>query len=119
MDGYVESGKFPGSTMILAQGGDIVHRATTGWLDAEAGKPFQEDTIVRIFSMTKPIASVALMMLMTQFRIWDFQTMVREATKRIALIGEIRVVGCRIHVAVLEKPTPALSRSSFVVDSLG
>ncbi len=63
MDGYVEAGKFPGSTMLLAQGGDIVHRATTGWMDAEAKKPFKEDTIVRIFSMTKPIASVALMML--------------------------------------------------------
>ncbi len=63
MDGYVEEGKFPGSTMLLAQGGEIVHRATTGWMDAEAKKPFKEDTIVRIFSMTKPITSVALMML--------------------------------------------------------
>ena len=63
MDGYVEEGKFPGSTMLLAEGGEIVHRATTGWMDVEAQKPFKEDTIVRIFSMTKPITSVALMML--------------------------------------------------------
>ena len=63
MDGYVEEGKFPGSTMLLAQSGEIVHRATTGWMDVEAQKPFKEDTIVRIFSMTKPITSVALMML--------------------------------------------------------
>jgi len=63
MDGYVEEGKFPGATMLLAQGGEIVHRATTGWMDVEAQKPFREDTIVRIFSMTKPITSVALMML--------------------------------------------------------
>lgn len=63
---YVDEGKFPGSTMILAQGGNIVHRATTGLRDVEQGLPFEEDTIARIYSMTKPVASVALMMLVEE-----------------------------------------------------
>lgn len=63
MQSYVDAGKFPGSTMMLAQGGEVVHRHTCGMRDVAGGKPFEEDTIVRIFSMTKPVTSVALMML--------------------------------------------------------
>ncbi|MEM8751933.1 MAG: serine hydrolase domain-containing protein [Pseudomonadota bacterium] len=63
MESYVTRGRFPGSTFVLAKGGEVVHRATVGWRAVEAKKPFQEDTIVRIFSMTKPVTSVALMML--------------------------------------------------------
>lgn len=63
MKSYVDAGKYPGSTFLLAQGGEIVHRATTGYRAVAEKKPFEEDTIARIFSMTKPIASVGLMML--------------------------------------------------------
>ena len=63
MQGYVDDGKFPGSTFLLARGGNVVHRATTGFRAVDEGKPFQEDTIVRIYSMTKPVTSVALMTL--------------------------------------------------------
>lgn len=60
---YVEAGRFPGSTFLLASGGRIVHRASAGLRDVAGGKPFGEDTIARIFSMTKPVVSVAIMML--------------------------------------------------------
>lgn len=63
MQRYVDEGKFPGSTMVLAQGGDEIHRATVGLKDIDAGKSFKQDTIVRIYSMTKPITTVALMTL--------------------------------------------------------
>lgn len=63
MNRYVEQGKFPGSTLLLAQDGEIVHRASAGLRAVESGLPYQDDTIVRIYSMTKPIASVALMTL--------------------------------------------------------
>lgn len=63
MQSYVDRGRYPGSTFVLAHGGEIVHRATCGLRAVEAQKPFEEDTIVRIYSMTKPITSVALMML--------------------------------------------------------
>ncbi|MEL6792644.1 MAG: serine hydrolase domain-containing protein, partial [Pseudomonadota bacterium] len=63
MQSYVDAGKFPGSTMLLAQGGNVVHRHSSGYRDVKEKKPFEEDTIVRIFSMTKPVTSVGLMML--------------------------------------------------------
>ncbi len=60
---YVEAERFPGSTFLLASGGEIVHRASTGYRDVAGARPFEEDTIARIFSMTKPVVSVAIMML--------------------------------------------------------
>ncbi|WP_340108510.1 serine hydrolase domain-containing protein [Pikeienuella sp. HZG-20] len=60
---YVDEGKFPGSTFLLAERGEIVHRASAGYRAVEAKAPFEEDTIARIYSMTKPIVSVGLMML--------------------------------------------------------
>lgn len=63
MKRYVGEGKFPGSSVLIAQGGEIVHRHQCGMRDVAGGKPFEADTIARIYSMTKPITSVALMML--------------------------------------------------------
>lgn len=63
MASYVEAGKYPGASFLLAEGGRIVHRARTGKRALDAGLPFEDDTIVRIYSMTKPIVSAAMMML--------------------------------------------------------
>ncbi|MEM7525478.1 MAG: serine hydrolase domain-containing protein [Pseudomonadota bacterium] len=63
MRSYVDAGKFPGSTLLLAKDGEIAHRASCGWRAVADRKPFEEDTIVRIFSMTKPVTSAALMTL--------------------------------------------------------
>lgn len=63
MQTYVDDGKFPGSTFLLARGGEVVHRATKGFRAVEERLPFEEDTIVRIYSMTKPVTTVALMTL--------------------------------------------------------
>lgn len=63
IQGYIDSGKIPGAISMIARRGKVVHFETYGLADAETGKPMAPDTIVRIYSMTKPIASVALMML--------------------------------------------------------
>ncbi|MCB1366975.1 MAG: beta-lactamase family protein [Rhodobacteraceae bacterium] len=63
MGRYVTERKYPGSTILIARHGRIVHAASTGARDVEVGLPFQRDTLVRLFSMTKPVVSVALMML--------------------------------------------------------
>ena len=63
MQKYVDSGKLAGALTMLARGGDIFHFQTYGVTDLETGAPTQPDTIFRIFSMTKPIASAAVMML--------------------------------------------------------
>lgn len=61
--GYLETGKLPGATTLVARHGKIVYCESEGFRDLEASKPMASDTILRFYSMTKPITSVALMML--------------------------------------------------------
>jgi CubicO group peptidase (beta-lactamase class C family) len=63
MQSYVEQGELAGLTAVVARRGQLVHFAPLGMMDLETAKPMQSDTIFRIYSMTKPITSVALMML--------------------------------------------------------
>lgn len=60
---YVDTRKFAGSSCLIARGGREVFFNTVGQRDIAADKPFTRDTVARIYSMTKPITSVALMML--------------------------------------------------------
>ncbi len=60
---YVAERKYAGSSVLIARGGEEVFFNATGLRNVEAGLPFERDTVVRIYSMTKPITSVALMML--------------------------------------------------------
>ena len=63
MQGYVDEGKLPGAIATVARHGRIVYRERFGMMDVEVAKPMRFDTIFRVYSMTKAIASVALMML--------------------------------------------------------
>jgi CubicO group peptidase (beta-lactamase class C family) len=63
LDRYVEAALLPGWQLVIARDGEIAHAATSGLRDVEAGLPVEPDTIWRIYSMTKPIASVAAMTL--------------------------------------------------------
>ena len=63
MNRYVESGKLAGIVTCVVRSGQIVHRETFGHQNLETKTPMSNDSIFRIASMTKPIASVALMML--------------------------------------------------------
>jgi CubicO group peptidase (beta-lactamase class C family) len=60
---YIDEGKFPGAITMIARRNRVVHFETYGSMDDEAGKAMQPDTIVRAYSMTKPIVSVGLMQL--------------------------------------------------------
>lgn len=68
MQGYVDDGKLAGTLAMVARRGQVVYFEDYGLMDREAEKPMQHDTIVRIYSMTKPIVSVALMMLYEEGR---------------------------------------------------
>jgi CubicO group peptidase (beta-lactamase class C family) len=57
---YVDENKLAGLIAMVARCGDVVYLERFGMMDLEAAKPMQFDTIFRIYSMTKPIASVAL-----------------------------------------------------------
>jgi CubicO group peptidase (beta-lactamase class C family) len=60
---YIEPGKIVGCQTLVARGGEIAYRSELGRADRERDKPLASDTLFRIYSMTKPITSVALMML--------------------------------------------------------
>ncbi len=68
MQRYIDEGKLAGTLTVLARHGQIAHCACHGMLDIEADRPMQPDAIFRIFSMTKPIVSVALLMLYEEGR---------------------------------------------------
>ncbi len=60
---YVADGRLPGWLVLVARHGKIAHLSTHGMRDVQAGLPVETDTLFRIYSMTKPITSVAAMML--------------------------------------------------------
>jgi CubicO group peptidase (beta-lactamase class C family) len=60
---YVETGKIAGCQITVVRGGHVAYHRSLGLMDRERGIAMEDDAIFRIFSMTKPIASVALMQL--------------------------------------------------------
>src|SRR5262249_24014168 len=60
---YVDGGYLPGLLTYVYRKGEIVHTSLCGQMDLERGRKMREDAIFRIYSMSKPITAVALMML--------------------------------------------------------
>ncbi len=65
----IEAGLLPGAVTLVARHGRIVHFKTHGVQDPATGREMERDAIFRIYSMTKPIVSVALMMLVEEGRL--------------------------------------------------
>lgn len=61
--GYVDDGRLPGWQIVVSRAGDVAHASTYGYRNVDAEQRWTDDTLVRMFSMTKPITSVAAMML--------------------------------------------------------
>ena len=66
---YVDPGLLPCALLLVARRGELVHRSVLGHASLERKQRLAEDTIVRIYSMTKPVTSVAFMMLVEEGRI--------------------------------------------------
>ena len=66
---YVDKGFLNGIHTQVFRGGELVHNGMSGMMDIERKKAWREDAIVRIYSMTKPITAVALMMLAEEGKI--------------------------------------------------
>jgi CubicO group peptidase (beta-lactamase class C family) len=60
---YVDDGRLPGWLILVSRAGKVTYLATYGHRDREKGLAVETDTLFRIYSMTKPITSVAAMML--------------------------------------------------------
>lgn len=65
---YIQPGKIPGALTLVARRGEIACVKAQGLMDVERGTPVSRDTIFRIYSMTKPITSIAMMQLYEQGR---------------------------------------------------
>ncbi|MFZ0019997.1 MAG: serine hydrolase domain-containing protein, partial [Acetobacteraceae bacterium] len=63
---YVDSGRLPGVLTMVYRRGKLAHTGMSGHMDLERDKRMREDAIFRIYSMSKPITSVALMMLVEE-----------------------------------------------------
>jgi len=66
---YIDAGRFPGTQLMVYRRGKIVHSSSQGFADVERKAAVKDDTIFRIYSMTKPITSVAFMMLVEEGRV--------------------------------------------------
>ncbi|HSJ90615.1 MAG TPA: serine hydrolase domain-containing protein [Ilumatobacter sp.] len=89
MRAFVESGEIAGIATLVARRGKIVHRSRCGFRDREAGVAMTDDTIFRIYSMTKPIVSTALMLLYEEGR---FQ-LEQPVAAFVPAFGDVKVAG--------------------------
>lgn len=66
---YVDEGRLPGFLVAVARGGRVAHLTTHGRRDVAAGLPVEADTLWRLYSMTKPVTSVAALILVEEGRL--------------------------------------------------
>ncbi|MBI9016960.1 MAG: beta-lactamase family protein [Phycisphaerae bacterium] len=66
---FIDDEQITGASVLVARNGKIIYNETFGLMDREAKKETQKDTIYRFYSMTKPITSVAAMILYDQGKI--------------------------------------------------
>jgi CubicO group peptidase (beta-lactamase class C family) len=108
---YVDAGRFPGTQLLVYRRGKVVHSAAQGFADLERKAPVGDDTIFRIYSMTKPITSVAFMMLFEEGRV----ALDEPVHKYIPEWENLGVFQAGIAPAFLTKPP---SRPMLIVDLL-
>ena len=59
----VDAGNLPGASALVLRGGKEIYYGAFGMADKEQARPMRRDTIIRLFSMTKPVTAVAVMIL--------------------------------------------------------
>jgi CubicO group peptidase (beta-lactamase class C family) len=69
MRGYIDRGEVAGTVTLVARHGKIVHLEAQGLMDIESKTPMRTDAIFRIASMTKPLTSISVMMLLEEGRL--------------------------------------------------
>ena len=66
---HMDSNEFSGAVTLVARKGRIAHVEAQGVMDLESKAPMKRDTIFRVFSMSKPVAAVAILMLMEEGKV--------------------------------------------------
>ncbi len=68
VESWVREGRIAGGVVLAARRGLIAYRRSFGWADRENQAPMRDDTLFRLYSMTKPITCVATLMLYEECR---------------------------------------------------
>jgi CubicO group peptidase (beta-lactamase class C family) len=101
---HIGDDKIAGAVTLVARRGRVVHLECVGLMDRESNKPMQLDTILRLYSMTKPITCVALMMLYEQGRFQLFDPV----SKFIPAFSHLKVyeggAGSDVKLVDLQRP---------------
>jgi CubicO group peptidase (beta-lactamase class C family) len=99
MQGYVDQKRLAGLVTLVARRGRLVHFERFGMMDLDVAQPMELDTIFRIYSMTKPLTSVALMMLFEEglVRLTD------PLTRFVPAFGRVRVLAKDGRLVDLER----------------
>ncbi|MBX3413229.1 MAG: beta-lactamase family protein [Pirellulales bacterium] len=104
MQSYVDKQKLAGIVVLIAREGKVAHAGVYGKLDREADKPMTRDALFRIYSMSKPITSAALMTLYDEGR---FQ-LDDPVSKYLPELGDLKVYAGKkegaVQLAALERP---------------
>ena len=87
LDLEVADDKLPGLITVAQRRGKVVHHSLHGMMDIEAGIPMETDALFRIYSMTKPVVSLAVMMLHDEGRLQLHDPV----AKYIPSIGKMKV----------------------------
>ncbi|MDB5741216.1 MAG: serine hydrolase, partial [Alphaproteobacteria bacterium] len=64
LEAQVAAGALPGAQTLIWRGGRLTHHSLVGAMDLANGTPMRADAIFRLYSMTKPVTVVALLMLL-------------------------------------------------------
>ena len=109
LEEFVDRGELAGIVTLVSRAGEIVAHEALGWRDIEASAPMQPDTMFRIASMTKPITSVAALMLVEQGRL-DLDEPI---TRWVPELANRRVLASGAPLWLLDEPANGLDQSAL------
>ena len=104
MRSYVDSGKLPCALTLVARHGEIALLDHCGFADVDAGREIARDTIFRIYSMTKPVAAVAAMMLYEEGRFQLDDPIARFLPEFADMTVYVSGHGTMMHTEPAERP---------------
>jgi CubicO group peptidase (beta-lactamase class C family) len=100
----IAAGEIPGAVLLIARHGKIAYFESLGLLDPQAKKPMSKDAIFRIYSMSKPITSVAAMMLFEEAKLTLYEP-----------VGKYIPALAKLQVATDNKPDPETDPHKLVL----
>ncbi len=95
IDREIEANRMPGAVVLIARKGRVAYLETFGYRDKSAGARMTPDAIFRTYSMTKPITSVAIMMLIEEGRL----TLDTPVSRVLPQLGKLSVATERLDPA--------------------